>query len=92
MNADRVIVAHATEAALLGRISVLWQRRAVDRRVYGASWPQARWDRHVELRALLAVRRSGRQLARRTTEQADPVTAAKRYADWTELELREVFA
>lgn len=89
MNA---ITAHAVTASLEGRISVLWQRRAVDRRVYGAAWPQGRHDREVELRALVAVARAGRRLARQTMEQADPVTVAKRYADWTEPELREAFA
>jgi hypothetical protein len=57
------------EAALLGRIHVLWQGRAVDRRVYGAAWPQARWDRMTELRALVRVGRSGRRLARQTVER-----------------------
>lgn len=76
------VTAHAEAASLEARISVLWQRRAVDRRVFGASWPQSRWDRHVELLALVHVARSGRRLARRTIERADPLTAARSYHDW----------
>lgn len=88
MNTYEATVADATEAALLSRISVLLQRRAVDRRVFGAAWPQARWDRHTELRALIAVARSGRRLAE---ARPDPIDAAKSYHDWTSGELSEAF-
>lgn len=74
------------EAEVLGRIHVLWRQRAVDRRVFGAAWPQGRWDRYTELRALVRVARSGRRLARQAEERADPVTAAKSYASWVEAE------
>lgn len=71
----------AVTVTLETRIRGLWQQRQHDRRWLGAEWTPARHDRETELRAFLRLRSSARRLARRTVEQADPVTAAKAYAE-----------
>ena len=76
------------EAALLGRIRVLREQRHRDRKdPRSADWSPARHDREVELRALIAVLRTGRRLAREAEERDDAISQSKRYADWTSGEL-----
>ena len=79
MSSDRAIEAQAIAVALEARIHQLIEQRAWDRRWMRADWTPARHARETELRALLAVHRTGRRLARAAVERADPVTAAKAY-------------
>lgn len=81
MTADRIARAHATEVFLLGRIHELLVWRSWYRAHRWADWPDLRKENETELRALLAVARGGRCLARRMVERADPVTAAKSAAE-----------
>jgi hypothetical protein len=60
---EAIAIAVTVEA----RIAVLWRQRQRDRRQ--ATWTPARHDRETELRALLAVRRTGRRLARQAVER-----------------------
>lgn len=82
------IEAQALAVTLEARALALWEQEKRDRRWMRATWTQARHDRMTELRALLAIRRSARRLARQQLvedlaaidrlfpEQADPITAA----------------
>jgi hypothetical protein len=70
MTPDRIAEAHAVTVALESRIAALLEQRAWDRRWMRATWTPARHDRETELRALLAVRRTGKRLAREAVERA----------------------
>lgn len=73
-------VANAVAVSVEARICQLLTQRQRDRHGhYAAEWSPARVGRETELRALIALVRQGRRLARR--EQADPITAAKAYAE-----------
>ena len=75
------VTAHAVATSIEARIAALWRQRHIDRRINGATWSPARHRREIELRALVAIARSGRRLAR-AAERADPVTEAKSWHDW----------
>jgi len=77
MTADRAIEAHATLVTLETRALALWKQEVRDRRWMGADWSPARHNRRTLLLELLAIRRTGRRLARETLERA-PVYASAR--------------
>jgi hypothetical protein len=87
MTPDRIAECHAVTVALESRIRELVAQRQRDRLWMRATWTPARHARETELRALLAVHRTGRRLARESIERVDPVSVAKAYADWTSGEL-----
>ena len=91
------VTAHAITVALEARIRELakfhnWY--VVNKWARGPEWDAMRHDDRTELRALLAVHRTGRRLARAEQaayladvdrlfpEQADPITAAKADRDY----------
>ena len=55
---------HALAATVEARAMALWKQEKRDRRYMRATWTAARHDRVTELRALLALRRSAKRLAR----------------------------
>lgn len=82
------VEAHAVTITIETRVAVLRDQRHRDRKdPRSADWSPARHDREVELRALIALLRTGRRLARQVEERLDPVTMAGAYADWTSGEL-----
>jgi len=81
MTTDRAITAHATLVTLETRALALWKQEVRDRRWMGADWSPARHNRRTLLLELLAIRRTGRRLARQTLERVDPITSAKAYAE-----------
>jgi hypothetical protein len=73
-----VVLLNATEA----RIAELWEYRHWWRTHRWADWPEERRDLIVvELRALVKLLRTARQLAAPAVEQADAFTAWKRARD-----------
>lgn len=86
MTPDRILESHAVTVTLETRAHQLWEQEKWDRRWMRATWTPARLNRRTELLALLAIRRTGRRLARAAP---DPMDQYKSYHDWQSSETAE---